>query len=347
LEEGFVVVVRRSLLAVVSLVLVAVGVSACASKQVNNNQVRRSSQSYEQLKKSIQESLTVAPGNILAIHYEGDSKISGNYKVDFDGRMQMPYKVTVKAAGLTTSELRDEIQRAYRPFVKGSSSVEIEIKDRSVYIEVRGEVKAPGRYLVRIDMPLEELVALAGGFVAEAGGSTGATKRADYLGVDRPTFDADSNAGHTTTWFHLAEYFFEYDTEPDFLWHGGEKLFFQATAPADANIKNNWQSITVMGEVRDPKDIPVLPNADLLTYISRAGGTSSSADLSQVEIIHRGGESRETVNLVSQGMTNQLRAGDVIVIRAVDTRPSIFDRIASYALTLATVTLSVAALIVL
>ena len=191
-------------------------------------------------------------------------------------------------------------------------------------------------------MPLEELVSVAGGFVSEEG--TAAAKRPEYLGIERPTFEGE---GKNSIWFHLAEYFFEFDTEPDFLWRGGEKLFFQRTAPADAQIKNNWQTITVMGEVREPKELPVLPSADLLTYVSRAGGLASTADLSQIEIIHRSTDTRQTVNLVNDRMVNQLKPGDVIVVRAVDARPSIFERIASYALTLATVTLSVAALIVL
>jgi protein involved in polysaccharide export with SLBB domain len=102
-----------------------------------------------------------------------------------------------------------------------------------------------------------------------------------------------------------------------------------------------------MGEVRDPKEVAVLPNADLLTYISRAGGPATAADLSQVEIIHRGSDQRYTANLIKDRMFNELKAGDVIVVRSVDTRPSLLDKIMQYTLTLATVTLSVAALIIL
>lgn len=319
--------------------MIAALTSACASREIKSEDTRKSSETYEQVKSALEQSRTIAPGNTLSIRHEGDSKISGSYKVDFDGKIQMPYKVVLKAAGLSTSELRDMVQRAYQPYVKGPATVEVEIKDRSVLVEVRGEVKSPGRYSVRLNMPLEELVALAGGFVNEPGATASSSKRPEYLGIERMP--------KNFSWFHLNEYFYEYDTEPEFLWRGGEKLFFQATAPADANIKNNWQSITVMGEVREPKDLPVLPNADLLTYVSRAGGTSTSADLSKVEIIHRDTDTRETVNLVNNRMVNQIKAGDVIVIRAVDTRPTLLDRIASYALTLATVSLSVAALIVL
>jgi protein involved in polysaccharide export with SLBB domain len=320
--------------------------SACASKEIKNRETRKSSESYETVRKSLEQSRIIAPGNVLSIHHSGDPKVTGTYKVDFEGRIHMPYKVVLRAGGLSTSALRDAISQAYQPYVKGSSTVSVEIKERNVLVEVRGEVKSPGRYLVRLDMPLEELVALAGGFASDPGSSVSNAKSPEFLGVERPKAEGDVSGRRESVWFHLTEYFYEYDTEPDLLWRGGEKIFFQASAPADAKIKNSWQSITVMGEVHEPKDIPVMPNADLLTYVSRAGGVSSSADLSQVEVIHRDTDTRETVNLIKNRMVNQLKAGDVIVIRAIDNRPSIIDKISSYALTLATITLSVAAIVV-
>jgi protein involved in polysaccharide export with SLBB domain len=328
---------------------IVAGTSGCASQEVKKHETRMSDDNYAQTRKALETSRNIAPGNTLHITHSGDSKIAGDYKVDFDGQIQMPYKVTLQAGGLTTSELRDQVQRAYQSFVKGSSSVEVEIKDRSVLVEVRGDVKNPGRYPVRIDMPLEELVSLAGGFVSAQGGNTTNVKRPEYIGIERQATEGEisANRNRNAVWFHLSEYYFEFDTESDFLWRGGEKIFFQDSAPSDANIKNNWQSVTVMGEVRDPKDLPVLPNGDLLTYVSRAGGLMTSANLSEIEVIHRNGDTRETVNLVTDRMVNEIKAGDVIVVRAVDVRPSTLDKIATYLSALATVTLSVVAIIIL
>lgn len=329
--------------------------AGCASNPVNPVELRESRVAYDALRKELLQSETIAPGNTLMIEHEGDSKISGVYKVDFDGQIRLPYHVILKASGIKAPELAKQIQRAYQAFVKVSSQVRVEIKERNALIEVRGEVKTPGRYLVRLDMPLEEIIAKAGGLgIAKAEGAVSANQRPDYLRIERPISDSSSSSGDSVDsvkkdehWFKLSDYFFRYDTEPSFLWHGGETLYFQMTAPETADFKKSWNTITMMGEVREPKELPVLPNSDLLTYISRSGGLSSAADPTRVDIIRRSQDQHLTTNLLRRQPFNELRAGDVVVIRAVDNSPTVLDKVMSYAATMSTVTVAVVALILL
>ncbi len=321
------------------------GALGCASAPVSQLEVRRSNEGYERMRKTLQQNDRVVPGNTISVDHAGDSKISGEYKLDFDGKVQMPYKVTVKAGGLTIAELKESIQKAYQDYVKGDPLVKVEVKERNVWVEARGEVKNPGRYLVRLDMSLEEIVAKAGGFVNEQAGAPGsAGQRPEYLRIER----APSEGGAAeSVWFQLAEYFSQYDTEPDLLWRGGEKIYFQMTAPPDANIKKNWHTISVMGEVREAKDLPILPNGDLLTYIGRSGGPTSNADFSRVEIIHRATNQRQTVNLISDRLMGELKAGDVVVVRALDNSPSFVDRFLTYVISLSMITISAVTLMLL
>ena len=46
-----------------------------------------------------------------------------------------------------------------------------------------------------------------------------------------------------------------YDTEPAFLWRGGERLVFLKTAPENAKVRTRWQTITITGSV-DPHSVP-------------------------------------------------------------------------------------------
>jgi protein involved in polysaccharide export with SLBB domain len=117
------------------------------------------------------------------------------------------------------------------------------------------------------------------------------------------------------------------------------------TAPADTDIKAKWHTITVMGEVREPKDQPVLPNAGLLTYIARSGGPSGAADLTNIKIISRSTDTRIKTNLSTDRMVNQLQAGDVVLVRAIDTRPSVFDKILTYASTISAIVVPMLSLI--
>lgn len=331
-----------------SLVFVGLLIGGCASKPVTLSELPRSKDLYEKTRRELLSGRIVAPGNALSLTYSGDPKVSGIYKVDFDGRIHLPYKVILKVAGLSLSQVNELVTKAYSEFVKGNYSTLTEFKERNVWVEVRGEVKNPGRFLVRMDISLEELVSAAGGFEREQGATSGVARRPDFLRIERPNQnDGIEPGGRSSLWFDLTEYFSNYDTDPDFIWRGGEKVFFQSSAPAGANIRGTWNTVMVMGEVREPKELPVLPNADLLTYISRSGGPSTSADLSRVEIIRRSSDGRITTNLLASRMTNQLKGGDVILVRAVDNSPSFGEKFLSYMLSISTITLSVVTLMLL
>ncbi|MBL7716944.1 MAG: SLBB domain-containing protein [Bdellovibrionales bacterium] len=323
--------------------------SNCATKKVEEGPTHRSSAAYETVRRSLMKSDRISAGNTISIDYSADQKVSGTYKVDYDGRVQMPYNVNVKLSGYTTTEAKDIIAKAYKSYVKSAPTIRVEIKERSVWVEVRGEVKKSGRYLVRFDMPLEELITQAGGFLYEGeGAAASAGQRPEFLRIVRPSLDSDETSSGESTWFQLAEYFYQFDTEPDFLWRGGERLFFQTAAPADAKVKKRFQTVTVMGEVRDPKELPVLPGADLLTYISRAGGLNTGADVTSVEIVHRSGESRHTVNILKNQMMDQIKAGDVIIVRTIPPpETSAVMELVQIAQSVATVTLSVVAILML
>lgn len=323
-------------------------VTGCSSKPVVSKEIRGTADEFDKTRESLKRSDQVAPGNTLIVRYDGDPKVSGQYQVDFDGKVHMPYDITLTVAGLSTGQVASKISAAYRPFVKGDHGSKVEIKDRNVWVEVHGEVKTPGRYLVRLDTPLEEVIAHAGGYLSEQTGpatSSTVTQRPEFLRIERARGPLSQE--RQSTWYELAGYYFQYDAEPAFLWRGGERLFFQKTVPADAAVTKNWHAVTVMGEVHDPKDLPVLPNADLMTYISRAGGTLTSADLNQVEIVHRTTGEKTTVDLTKAPLFNEIRAGDVITVRALDMRPTTFDKILNYTLTFSTITLSVVAIMLL
>src|SRR6266550_4160247 len=104
LKEAVFMMFRNSIL----LLLFILGAAGCASKPTINDEIPRfneKNEAYEKLREKLKKSDRVAPGNTVMVHYSGDSKVSGTYKVNFDGNIKMPYKIVVKAAGLTTSEL--------------------------------------------------------------------------------------------------------------------------------------------------------------------------------------------------------------------------------------------------
>lgn len=308
----------------------ALALSACSSTPVKTVPKVDKTESYDRVKQKIVSSSTIAPGFTIHVDHPADAKITGDYEVDFYGNIKMPYKVTVSAAGLTPDALASRISSAYRSFYKVSSGVNVEVRKRLYYVEARGEVQKPGRYLVRLDSSLEEVVAEAGGFAGSTQGGQGASApKPEFLRIERPDFKVE-NAAPKVSWFQLSDYFNRYDTEPEFLWRGGESLVFQKTAPPEANIRARWQTITVLGEVREPKEHPMLPNADLLTYLSRSGGPTASADLESIEIIRRGSDDVDSVSLSEGRGRTELAGGDIVMVRAIDNRPTTVDRTLNY-----------------
>jgi protein involved in polysaccharide export with SLBB domain len=82
--------------------------------------------------------------------------------IDEGGYVKLPYLDNVLAAGKTTSQLENEIQRLYidRQIYK-HITVNVVMPSQSYFVQ--GEVKNPGRYPMVTDMTLLQTIATAGG----------------------------------------------------------------------------------------------------------------------------------------------------------------------------------------
>jgi protein involved in polysaccharide export with SLBB domain len=321
-----------SKLVILSGLSLALAAAGCSSAPTRTDTRAESRPDFKALKRAIEESQVIGPGYVLKVTHEGDGRISGQYEVDFEGRIKMPYKVTIQAAGLTPEALASRIASAYNAYFKSKAGVAVEVKTKACVVEVRGDVQKPGRYPVQLDTSLEEIVALAGGFGAGGGGAAAPGARPDrpnYFRVERPDYSSE-HAAPKVSWFPVAGYFDSYDQNPEFLWRGGERIVFQKAAPKDVNVRAISHTVSVTGEVREPKEQPILPQGDLLGYITASGGPTSVADLSRIEIVRAVDNRVDSVNLTGGTHYSDIRPGDVILVRAIDTRPSTFDRALTY-----------------
>lgn len=98
----------------------------------------------------------------------GDEQLTGEFRVKDDGNVALPLLGPVKAAGLTPSQLQNEISRdlvSHSLYKNPSVSVEVTAY-RPVF--VLGEVNRPGQYPYQPGMTAETAVAIAGGFTYRA-----------------------------------------------------------------------------------------------------------------------------------------------------------------------------------
>lgn len=83
--------------------------------------------------------------------------------IDEDGYIKLPYLGAIMAAGLTTSQLENEIQRLYidRQIYK-HLTVNVVMPSQSYYVQ--GEVRNPGRFPMITGVTLLQAIAQAGGY---------------------------------------------------------------------------------------------------------------------------------------------------------------------------------------
>jgi protein involved in polysaccharide export with SLBB domain len=253
----------------------------------------------------------LAPGYLLRLSSLEDKKLNGEFRIDFDGWLRLPYDVSFKASGLTLDEAIKKIQEGYRPFFKGAPSIQVELTQRKLWVDVRGLVKKPGKYLILSDAGIDEILAQVEGFLPNA--------NVDAVRIDR---------GEETISVPLGSYFVSGQTLSLPRWVGGERLFFHSSLERSQfyDENQNSKSIEILGEVRKPGYVPYRQGADFLYYYSAAEGSTALANLGKIEIIRNSIPHSEsiTVDFAEKNSIPPLSPGDMVVVHA--DRPSALER---------------------
>jgi polysaccharide biosynthesis/export protein len=105
----------------------------------------------------------IGPEDLLDISVWKNVELSRTVPVRPDGMVSLPLVNDIKAAGLTPSELRDQITAKLADYIPAP---EVSVMIREVHsrkVAVVGAVKTPGRYELRSPMTVLEVLALGGG----------------------------------------------------------------------------------------------------------------------------------------------------------------------------------------
>ncbi len=124
------------------------------------------------------QAYTLGTGDQLRVITYGEEQLTGDFVVNDGGNIEVPLLGTVKAAGLTVTQLQAEMTDALtsRQLLK-TPSVAVEVSQyRPIF--VLGEVSRPGSYAYQPDMTVLTAVALAGGFTYRAVKDTQSVTRA-------------------------------------------------------------------------------------------------------------------------------------------------------------------------
>ena len=105
----------------------------------------------------------IGPEDVLAVRFWREDSISGDFTVRPDGKISLLLVNDIQAAGLTPSELRDQITTKLAEYIPAP---EVSVMVREVHsrkVAVVGAVKMPGRYEMKSPMTVLEAIALAQG----------------------------------------------------------------------------------------------------------------------------------------------------------------------------------------
>jgi len=248
----------------------------------------------------------IAPGFLLTISSLADRRLNGDFRVDFDGNLALPYDINVNTTGTTVSQLKKKLTGLYHPFFKSSVDVDLRVKERLYSVDVRGLVKTPGRYLVTPNASLDQVIAMAGGADKET-----------------PPQFARIQKGPKVFVLDLNEYYSQGEDHAQILgWLGGEVVFLQKdyTGALGERLPNSPSHLPIymLGEVRKPGEYTFKPGEEFVDTLAEANGFTDLADLDRIEIIRRtGGRKRSFEFSWNEFQRAPTPAqGDIVIVHA-------------------------------
>jgi protein involved in polysaccharide export with SLBB domain len=282
------------------LITLALG---CASKEIQSEQAsvaRAKGATGAGLQAPVPEP-DLAPGFLIQLSSSQDHKLNGSFRIQADGKVDLPYNVSISTEGMSLADFRSEIATVYRPYFRNGVNVQVAIKQRRYYVEARGMVSHPGTYLVKRDSPLDEVVTLAGGLTDDL--------KSGFVRIDQ---------SGRVRWVDLDDYYKRGNSADVPLWSGGERLFFQKERPVGAAGTAGGEmprTVQLLGEVRNPGEFTYHRDADAYYYLGKAGGPTPASNLDRVELIRTSDDGkRERLTLGPVSRLGSLQSGDLLIV---------------------------------
>lgn len=285
-------------------------------------------QQYEPINWSNRDASEVAPGYLVALSSVDDKELNGEFRVDFDGILSLPYSVRVDTAGMDLDDLQSALVEEYSQYFQSDPKLALKVAEKKYWVDVRGLVQKAGKYLVSEKSSLDEIISKAGALRSDEG------PKAHYVKIEK--------LGKAAT-IKLSDYYRGVTDELIPSWQGGEVLFFQSDGLAGTPVSAvGDENLQLLGQVTTPGEYRVRPGTDFLYYLVKAGGPNERADLENIEIIRVNAQkgTRESIVFALDDVNAipKLQGGDIVMIhphreeRGIINFASIITAITSVAL---------------
>jgi polysaccharide biosynthesis/export protein len=208
----------------------------------------------------------VGIGDKIEIGVFGHDDMNRVSEVKTDGTVAIPLLGDVKVAGRSVAEIdRDVTQRLAQEYLV-DPEVNVDVREyKSQWVTLMGEVRTPGRYALRSNMRLIDLLAEAGGPTKDAGTDIVLTRH------------DDSGQGTHQTTVHL-----------DDILNPGKPESNIALRHGDIVTLGQRDWLYLRGEVSRPGAYNIERGWTILRAISAAGGLTQFANRKEVQLLRAG-----------------------------------------------------------
>ena len=240
----------------------------------------------------------VGTGDKIEINVFGHEDLSKIVEVRADGSINYPLIGDLRVTGKTVAEIDGEITRILGRDYLVDPQVSVDVREyQSQWVTIIGEVRTPGKYVLKRNMRLIDVLAEAGGASKEAGSQILITRQSKEgapkpIAVDRDLLLSQNNQDSNILLQH-----------GDIVAVGEKEVFY------------------IRGEVTKPGAYLLENGMTVLKAISLAGGFTQFANHKQVDVLRagdKGVQSKVTVNVKSiedgKKEDQPIRPNDTIIV---------------------------------
>ena len=218
--------------------------------------------------------------DVLKITFLDKPELNRETKVDLDGNISLPVVGDVKATGLTTNELTQEIISKFTIYAVRIDQVSVEIlKYESNKVYITGHIANPGKYTF-------EKIPNLWRVISEAGGPTETANLSNVLII------RSSQEGSETIPVNLKEIIKKGDLSRLPKLKPGDNIHISAvlgenTSQSLESLQQESCEIYIYGEINNPGIYTFEQGVNILQAIITARGPSREAKLKDIRVIRR------------------------------------------------------------
>jgi polysaccharide export outer membrane protein len=259
----------------------------------------------------------IGKGDVLRIDVVGRPDLSGRFTVEADGSVTLPVVGSISMVGRTASEATADLSRRFALMDRDILRVNVVIvESESQRVFVLGAVLRPGPYTFQEPPNAWDAIVQAGGTTEDAALSSVEIISGDQKG-DRGVRVVDVESALSGGRLNSLERL-----------HPGDTVRVPRNQGLGATQGGNL--IYVFGAVATQGSQPITTSLDLVTAVIRSGGPLPDANLKQVEVVRRNGESISRFRINMRSYTEDaapsgnlaLRSGDTVFVPRSTSHPS-------------------------